>query len=74
MTLKEKLELIRGVKLVKKVGKGEFEVFFLFEQAADKLYNSTLEYYLFLCFDFLKLEYVVDERTDAGIDLRVWKK
>lgn len=73
MTLKEKLELIRGVKLVVKKGK-EYEVFFLFEKAADRLYNSIMEYYLMLCIDFLKLDYRIDERNENGLDLTVWKK
>lgn len=73
MKLKEKLELIKGVKLVVK-RKKEFEVIFFFEKNEDKLFNSTLEYNLFLCFDFLGLDYIVDERTNDGLDIRVWKK
>ena len=55
MTLKEKLELIKGVKLVVKREK-EFEVVFFSEQKESKKYNEDLEYNLFLCFDFLVLD------------------
>ena len=73
MTLKEKLELIKGVKLVVKREK-EFEVVFFPEQKESKKYNEDLEYNLFLCFDFLGLDYIVDERSNEGLDIRVWKK
>lgn len=73
MTLKEKLELIKGVKLVVKREK-ELEVVFFSEQKESKKYNEDLEYNLFLCFDFLGLGYIVDERSNEGLDIRVWKK
>lgn len=73
MKLKEKLELIKGVKLVKQLDKNEFEILFFFDRKESKKYNEDLEYSLMLCFDFLGFDYRVDERADSYLEVTVWK-